>query len=196
MGMRSVSDDDYLDKINQIKQPNTKMELLQQLLKKAIGEFKKTNKVKSIDFSKKMNAIVQEYNERDESNIMHSTVMKDFTDQIIDIIYQMRDEVNSYQDMGIDFEQKAFYDILLTLANKYDFSYPEDNLIKLSKAVKDLVDDKAQYTDWNKRNDIKAELEFDLNSRLMSGYPPIDRDEVYTEIFDQAEQFKKGRACG
>lgn len=193
----SIFDDDYLDKINKIKQPNTKMELLQQLLKKAIGEFKKTNKVKSIDFSKKMNAIVQKYNERDESNTMHSTVMKDFTDQIIDIIYQMRDEVNSYQDMGIDFEQKAFYDILLALANKYDFSYPEDNLIKLSKAVKDLVDDKTQYTDWNKRNDIKAELEFDLIVLLDEwGYPPIDRDEVYTEIFDQAEQFKKGRACG
>lgn len=63
--------------------------------------------------------------------------------------------------------------------------------------MKDLVDDKAQYTDWNKRNDIKAELEFDLIVLLDEwGYPPIDRDEVYTEIFDQAEQFKKGRACG
>ena len=87
--------------------------------------------------------------------------------------------------------------VSLTLANKYDFNYPEDNLIKLSKAVKDLVDDKTQYTDWNKRNDIKAELEFDLIVLLDEwGYPPIDRDEVYTEIFDQAEQFKKGRACG
>lgn len=63
--------------------------------------------------------------------------------------------------------------------------------------MKDLVDDKAQYTDWNKRNDIKAELEFDLIVLLDEwGYPPIDRDEVYTEIFDQAEQFKKGRTCG
>lgn len=190
----SIFDDDYLAKIENIKQPNTKMELLQQLLKKAIGEFKKTNKVKSIDFSKKMSAIVQKYNERDENSTMHATVIKDFTDQIIDLIHQMRDEVNSYQDMGIDIEEKAFYDILLTLAHKYDFNYPEDRLIELSKAVKDLVDDKARYTDWNKRNDIKAELEFELIVLLDEwGYPPIDRDEVYSEIFEQAEQFKKHR---
>lgn len=190
----SIFDDDYLAKIENIKQPNTKMELLQQLLKKAIGEFKKTNKVKSIDFSQKMNIIVQKYNERDETTTMNATVMKEFTDQIIDIIYQMRDEVNSYQCMGIDYEEKAFYDILLALAHKYDFTYPEDKLIDLSKAVKDMVDDKAKYTDWNKRNDIKAELEFELIVLLDEwGYPPIDRDEVYKEIFDQAEQFKKHR---
>nr|WP_196248008.1 type I restriction enzyme endonuclease domain-containing protein [Alteromonas macleodii] len=26
------------------------------------------------------------------------------------------------------------------------------------------------------------------------GYPPVDRDEVYKEIFEQAENFKKHRA--
>ena len=141
-----------------------------------------------------MNAIVQKYNERDETTTMNAKVMKEFTDQIIDIIYQMREEVNSYQGMGIDYEEKAFYDILLALAHKYDFTYPEDKLIDLSKAVKDMVDDKARYTDWNKRNDIKAELEFELIVLLDEwGYPPIDRDEVYKEIFDQAQQFKKNR---
>jgi len=28
----------------------------------------------------------------------------------------------------------------------------------LSKAVKEVVDDKARYTDWDRRDDIKAEL--------------------------------------
>jgi type I restriction enzyme R subunit len=32
---------------------------------------------------------------------------------------------------------------------KYDFTYPEDKLLMLSKAVKAVVDDKMQYTDWN-----------------------------------------------
>lgn len=190
----SIFDDDYLAKIDKIKQPNTKMELLQQLLKKAIGEFKKTNKVKGVDFSKKMNIIVQKYNEREEGNTMHSEVINDFTDQIIDIIYEMRSEMQSYSDKGIDYEEKAFYDILLLLAHKYDFSYPEEKLVELSKAVKELIDEKAKYTDWNKRGDIKAELQFDLIVLLDEwGYPPIDRDEVYKEIFEQAENFKKGR---
>jgi len=86
----------------------------------------------------------------------------------------------SFAEMGIDFEEKAFYDILLSLANKYDFNYPEDKLLDLSKEVRRVIDDKAKYTGWNKRNDIKAELQFDLIILLdESGYPPIDRDEVY-----------------
>lgn len=96
--------------------------------------------------------------------------------------------------MGIGFEEKAFYDILLSLANKHDFTYPEDKLIDLAKEVKRAIDDKAQYTDWNKRDDIKAELHFDLIILLDKwGYPPIDRDEVYKEIFEQAQNYKLNR---
>jgi type I restriction enzyme, R subunit len=62
----------------------------------------------------------------------------------------------------------------------------------LSKKVKEVVDDKAKYTDWSRRVDIKAELKADLIILLAdSGYPPVDRDEVYKEIFEQAENFKK-----
>jgi type I restriction enzyme R subunit len=46
--------------------------------------------------------------------------------------------------LGIDFEEKAFYDILKELCAKYDFKYPEDKLIALAKAVKDLVDAQAK----------------------------------------------------
>lgn len=78
---------------------------------------------------------------------------------------------------------------------KYDFTYPEDKLITLARAVKALVDDKARYTDWNKRDDIKAELKVDLIMLLAEhGYPPVDNDEVFKEIFAQAENFKRSRS--
>jgi len=100
--------------------------------------------------------------------------------------------MSSFSEMGIDFEEKAFYDILMSLAHKYDFTYPEDKLLDLAKEVKKVIDDKAKYTDWNKREDIKADLQFSLIILLDEwGYPPIDRDEVYKEIFDQAENFKR-----
>ena len=55
-----------------------------------------------------------------------------------------------------------------------------------------MVDDKAKYTDWSQRNDIKAELKAGLIILLAEhGYPPVDRDEVYKEIFEQTENFKK-----
>lgn len=67
-------------------------------------------------------------------------------------------------------------------------------MLELAKAVKTVVDDKTKYTDWSKRDDIKAELKADLILLLAEyGYPPVDRDEVYKEIFEQAENFKKYR---
>ena len=42
------------------------------------------------------------------------------------------------------------------------------------------------------QDDIKAELKVGLILVLAKyGYPPVDRDEVYQEIFEQAENFKK-----
>ncbi|MBP9224642.1 MAG: DUF3387 domain-containing protein [Verrucomicrobiales bacterium] len=184
--------DDYLAKIEKIKLPNTKIKLLQQLLKKAIDDFKKINKVKGVDFTRQFQALVNKYNERDEKDILRSEVLEGFSDEMIKLIHALQKEKESFGEMGIDLEEKSFYDILKTLAHKYDFYYPEDKLIKLAKEVKTVVDDKAKYTDWSQRADIKAELKVDLIILLAeNGYPPVDRDEVYKEIFEQAENFKK-----
>jgi type I restriction enzyme R subunit len=183
---------DYLAKIEKIKLPNTKIKLLQQLLKRAIEEFKKVNKVKGVDFSEQFQALVNKYNERKEEDVLVSNVLEDFSDEIIDLFQALKMEKESFGELGIDFEEKAFYDILKALAIKYDFDYPDDKLLDLAKAVKTVVDDKAKYTDWSQRADIKAELKVDLIILLAEyGYPPVDRDEVYKEIFEQAENFKK-----
>ena len=193
-GEIDIFDEDYLAKLEVIKQPNTKLQLLQQLLAKAIGEFKKTNKVKGVDFSKKFQSLVDKYNERDEQDVLRSEVLSDFSEEIINLYNELRNEMASFDEMGINFEEKAFYDILLTLAHKYDFTYPEDRLIELAKEVKLIIDDKSKYTDWNKREDIKAEIQVDLILLLDKyGYPPVDEDEVYKEIFEQAQNFKLNR---
>ncbi|MFT6182230.1 MAG: type I restriction enzyme R subunit [Akkermansiaceae bacterium] len=184
--------DDYLAKIEKIKLPNTKIKLLQQLLKRAIEDFKKVNKIKGVDFTKQFQALVNKYNERDEKDVLSSEVLEGFSDEMIELIHAPQKEKDSFGEMGIDLEEKSFYDILKALAHKYDFDYPEDKLIKLAKEVKTVVDDKAKYTAWSQRADIKAGLKVDLILLLAeNGYPPVDRDEVYKEIFEQAENFKK-----
>lgn len=184
--------DDYLAKLDKIKLPNTKFKLLQKVLKQAIDRMKQVNKVMGIDFSKRLEAIVQKYNERKEGDVLRSEILEDFTNEIIELYYALKKENDSFQELGIDIEEKAFYDILKMLTVKYDFSYADEKLIALAKKVKLVVDDKTKYTDWSKRDDIKAELKVDLIILLAENdYPPIDRDEVYKEIFEQAENFKK-----
>ena len=189
---QDIFDADYLAKIDKIKLPNTKIKLLQQLLARVIGEIRKVNRVRGIDFTKKMQALVERYNQRDENDILKSEVYEEMAEQLTNLIWEVHKEFSAGDALGIDFEEKAFYDILKELCIKYDFNYPEDKLIELSKAVKDLVDGQAKFPDWNKRDDIKSALKVGLILLLDEfGYPPVERDEVYVEIFEQAENFKK-----
>lgn len=191
---QDIFDEDYLAKIDKIKLPNTKIKLLQQLLAKVIGEIRKVNRVKGIDFSRKMQAIVDRYNNRDANDILRSEVYEEMANALTDLIWEVHKEINAGDELGINFEEKAFYDILKELCKKYDFTYPDDKLIDLSKAVKIIVDSQAKFPDWNKRDDIKSALKVELILILDEfGYPPVERDEVYVEIFEQAENFKKNR---
>ncbi|MCB6099421.1 type I restriction endonuclease subunit R [Flavobacterium psychrophilum] len=191
-GQEDIFSEEYMAKIDKIKLPNTKIKLLQSLLAKAIEEYKKVNKIKGVDFSKKLKKLVDVYNERKEFDVYQSEILEDVAQQFADLFAELKLEKNSFMELGIDFEEKAFYDILKAIAIKFKFDYPEDKLIKLSKDVKKVVDDKAKYTDWSQRDDIKAELKVDLIITLdENGYPPVTKDEVFKEIFEQAENFKK-----
>ena len=187
-----IFDESYLEKIEKIKLPNTKIKLLQRLLSQAITEYKKTNLIKGVDFSKKLKNLVDLYNERKDFEISKSDVLEDLADRFTALFHELQDERSSFTALGIDFEEKAFYDILKSVAEKYKFEYPEEKLIILAQEVKLIVDDKAKYTDWSKKADIKAELKVDLILVLDKlGYPPVPKDEVFQEIFEQAENFKR-----
>ncbi|BED87930.1 DEAD/DEAH box helicase [Pseudoalteromonas sp. MM1] len=193
-GEIDIFNDDYIAKIEKIKLPNTKIKILQQMLAKAIGELKKVNQTQGIDFTKRFESLVQRYNERKEDDVLVSSVLDDFSESMVDMIYSVRDEMNAGDELGIDIEEKGFYDALKMLAVKYDFDYPEDKLIELAQAVKVIVDDKVKFVDWNNRDDIKSSLKVELILILAKfKYPPISRDEVYKEIFEQAQSFKANK---
>ena len=65
-------------------------------------------------------------------------------------------------------------------------------MIELSREIKSIIDDKAKYTDYLVKEDIKASMRFDLAVILKRyGYPPVTIDDVYKEVLEQAENFKK-----
>ena len=96
---QDIFDEDYLAKIDKIKLPNTKIKLpntkiklLQQLLAKVIAEIKKVNRVKGIDFSKKMQALVERYNDRDANDILRSEVYVEMAIALSDLIWEVHKE--------------------------------------------------------------------------------------------------------
>lgn len=139
-----------------------------------------------------MKKLVDTYNERKDFQAFQSDVLEDVADQFANLFDELRVERNSFIALGIGFEEKAFYDILKAISEKYKFAFPEEDLLKLSRAIKSVIDDKAKYTDWANRDNIKAELKVDLILLLAEyGYPPVPKDEIFKEIFEQAEGFKR-----
>ena len=187
-----IFSDEYIDKINAIQLPNTKIKILQRLLTQAIEEYKKVNRIMSMEFSERMKRVVDEYNNRRKDEAFANEVLDDVAEQLAQLLEDLKREKESFKDMGIDYEEKAFYDILNIVARKFEFEYPDDKMIELSKRIKIVVDDKARYTDWSTRDDIKANLQVDLILLLDEfDYPPVTIDDVYKEVLEQAENFKK-----
>ena len=187
-----VLSEDYMERLSKLKMPNTKVKLMERLLKTVITEFKKVNKIKGTDFTQRLNELVNRYNDRSDSAIFADEVLTEVASQMADLLKEINKEKQSFKDLGITYEEKAFYDILIAVAKQFSFDYPTDKAKTLAEEIKKIVDDKSKYTDWSKRDDIKAELKMDLILILAEyGYPPVTNDAVFKEIFEQAENFKK-----
>lgn len=187
--------DDFIIELQKVNLPITRFNALLKLLKKAITAYGKTNKVKSIEFDERLRKVVDAYNSRDKL-VFTSEVVADFvndlSDQIMKIMLDLKEDKESFEKMGITYEEKAFYDILVKVRDDHQFPYAEEKCLVLAKKIKELVDDKAQYADWSTRDDIKNQLNMDLTVLLyQNGYPPEWDEEVFDKVMEQAENFKK-----
>lgn len=136
-----------------------------------------------------------EYNSRDNLQFTSEVVsdfVNDLSDRLVVILRDLEQDKTSFERMGVTFEEKAFYDILVRVRDDHSFPYAEKKCITLAKEIAKLVNDKAQYADWSTRNDIKSRLNMDLTVLLYrNGYPPEWDEEVFEKVMEQAENFKK-----
>ena len=187
--------DDFLAQLNTIKMPITKFNALLKLLRKAITSYGRTNKVKALEFDERLKKVIETYNSRDKL-VFTSEVVADFVDglseEILKILKDLQDDKTSFEKLGITYEEKAFYDILVKVRDDHGFPYADEKCIVLAKKIKILIDDKAQFADWSTRDDIKSALNMELTVLLYkNGYPPEWDEEVFERVMEQAENFKK-----
>ncbi|MEO5787718.1 MAG: hypothetical protein ACOH2D_10760 [Gelidibacter sp.] len=45
---------------------------------------------------------------------------------MLHLIFALRQEMESFEGLGIDYEEKAFYDILIAVREQFQFEYPDD----------------------------------------------------------------------
>ena len=187
--------EEFLDELKKVKMPITRFNALLKLLRKAITAYGRTNKVKAVAFDERLKQVVDAYNSRDKL-IFTSEVVADFvndlSDQLIQILKDLQEDKSSFEKLGITYEEKAFYDILVKVRDDHGFPYEDEKCLVLAKKIKELVDDRLQYANWSTSNEIKSLLNMDLTVLLYkNGYPPEWDDEVFEKVMEQAENFKK-----
>ena len=129
-------------------------------------------------------------------------IIRSATQQALDILNKLGEDKDSFRKLGLTFEEKAFYDILIHLRNTHNFEYGEDkkhgSLIindrckALAKKVKELIDTKSSFADWLTNGNVRADLNQELFFLLAAnGYPPEWSDDVFDQVLDQVENFKE-----
>lgn len=187
--------EDFAEQLKSIKLPISKFNALVKLLKKAISTYARVNKAKSVEFDERLKNVIERYNNRDKL-VFTSEAVEDFinnlSEELLKILGDIEEDKSSFKVMGISYEEKAFYDILVIVRDEHGFIFEDKKCIELAKKIKQLVDDKIQYADFFNRSDIKNQLNMDLTVLLYkNGYPPEWDEEVFDKVMEQAENFKR-----
>lgn len=116
----------------------------------------------------------------------------------------MNESRESFRKIGLTFEEKAFYDILIAMRDQHNFEYGTDKEIDgiivndkcktLAKKVKEIIDTKSSFADWLNNQNVRDQLKFDIKICLVkNGYPPQYSPEVFNKVMEQVENFEEHR---
>ena len=208
----SIFSPEFTDQLEHIKLPATRLEVLIKMLRRTIAQYRNTNKVAAEKFEEMLKKTIDEYHNRraklssEEASAAQrdavDEIIRNATQQALDILNKLGEDKDSFRKLGLTFEEKAFYDILMHLRETHNFEYGEDkkhgSLIindkckALAKKVKELIDTKSSFADWLTNGNVRADLNQELFFLLAAnGYPPEWSDDVFEQVLDQVENFKE-----
>lgn len=199
---------EYFEKLSDVKMPASKLELLIKMLRKQINEYMKTNQAAAKKYKEMLEETIRIYHERrkhltaeeagETQENVSEEIIRNATEQALKILKDMQTDRESFRKMGLTFEEKAFYDILMMFRDKYNFEYGEDKVIDdivvndkcriLAKKVKKIIDVKSSFADWLNNQHIRDQLKYDIKVCLIKNkYPPQYSSEVFSKVMEQVE---------
>ena len=205
---------EYYEKLSDVKMPASKLEILVKMLRKQITEYAKTNQMAAKRFQEMLEETIRQYHERrkhltaEEAGAAQEEtseeIIRNATEQALRILREMNADRESFRKVGLTFEEKAFYDILLALRDQYNFEYGADKVIdgvlvndkcrSLAKKIKEIIDTKSSFADWLNNQIVRDQLKFDIKICLIkNGYPPQYSPEVFRKVMEQVENFEENK---
>lgn len=212
----SIFSPGFIEQLNGVKLPATRLEVLIKMLRRSIAQYKNTNKFAAEKFEEMLKKTLEEYHNRRTtlSSAEATQTQKDTVDEIIrnatqqalDILGKLGEDKESFRKLGLTFEEKAFYDILMHMRDVHNFEYGTDREVgsliindkckALAKKVKELIDTKSCFADWLSNTNVRAALNQELWFLLdENGYPPEWSEDVFDQVLDQVENYKEHQSA-
>lgn len=203
---------EYFEKLSDVKMPASKLELLVKMLRKQISEYSKTNQMAAKKFQEMLEETIRQYHERrkhlteeeagEAQEYTSEEIIRNATEQALSILREMNADRESFRKVGLTFEEKAFYDILVALRDEYNFEYGNDKIVNgvtvngkckaLARKIKEIIDTKSSFADWLNNQIVRDQLKFDIKVCLIkNGYPPQYSPEVFRKVMEQVENFEE-----
>lgn len=201
----NIFSDTFKEELEDVKMPYTKFQILCKLVSKAIRAYSKTNKIQAEKFQKMLEETIDAYNTRDKltfanevtQDVVNGVVsivddqVNALSDRLIQILKDLKVDSEKFKELGITFEEKAFYDVLTEVRDQHGFEYADERCIQLAKKIKTLIDDTAVYADWLNNDNLKGKLASQLTFLIYKeGYPPEWDQEVFEKVLKQVENYK------
>lgn len=180
----SLFDPAFMEEIAKMQQKNLAAELLKKLIQEQIIVYRRTNVVKSELFSEKMVRLMNAYRNGQITNA-----------EVIDELMKMAGDIASDhkagEELGLNAEEKAFYDALLKPAAIKDF-YSNEALVQITKELTEMLR-KSRTVDWQKKEQARAEMR-SMVKRLLKKYkyPPEGQEEALNTVIAQCEMWTDG----
>ena len=212
----SIFSPGFIEQLNGVKLPATRLEVLVKMLRKSIAQYKNTNKFAAEKFEEMLKKTLEEYHNRratlssaEATQTQKETVdeiIRNATQQALDILGKLGEDKESFRKLGLTFEEKAFYDILMHMRDAHNFEYGTDRQVGsliindkckvLAQKVKELIDTKSCFADWLSNTNVRAALNQELWFLLdENGYPPEWSEDVFDQIRDQVENYKEHQSA-
>ena len=175
----SIFDPMLLEEIARMKEKNVAVEILKKLLMEQVALYKKSNLVKSEEFSELLKRVMNGYI---NGMIDNETVIQ----ELLKLAAQIQTAKQEGDSLGLTEEELAFYDALTRPEAIRDF-YKNNELVELTKELTDTLR-KNRTIDWEKRDDARAKMRMMVKKLLKRyKYPPEGMDDAVKTVLAQCE---------
>jgi len=177
----SLFDATFLDEISKMKEKNIAIELLKRLLKERVHLYRRTNLVQAEKFSELINMALSNYL---KGLLTNEEVIK----ELIEFAKEIADNEKIADDLGLNAEEKAFYDALSRPQAVRDV-YSNEQLVNLTKELTEALR-KNRTIDWQKKESARAGMRSKVKRLLKKyHYPPEEELSALETVIHQCEQW-------